>query len=132
MTAIRERQNAPTPDPDVPSWSDRAAFGTFRGVPLWLAILLPVVSTTIGTVLDVVIWSTPGLLFEACFLAGSALAVALVRRKNVFGPMVQPPLIAAIVMPVIVLLTGGGASSDGATAKALAVVQPLIDRKSVV
>ncbi|WP_460957295.1 DUF6542 domain-containing protein [Parasphingorhabdus pacifica] len=127
MTATRERPNASTPDTGVPAWSDRAAFGTVRGVPLWFAILLPIVTTSLGTGLDIVLWSKPGLLFEALFLLGCVSAVGLARRKNVFGPMVQPPLIAAIVMPVIVLLSGGGSKQGGVTATALAIVQPLIN-----
>lgn len=126
MTATRERQNATPAGAGVPPWSERAAFGTSRGVPLWAAILLAVVPTIVGTALGMLISSKPGLLFEACFLVGCTLSVALCRRKNVFGPMVQPPLVAALAMPLVVMVTGKGASGGGVTAQALAIVQPLI------
>ncbi|WP_344684472.1 DUF6542 domain-containing protein, partial [Saccharopolyspora taberi] len=96
-------------------------------MPLWGALLLAVVPTALGTVLDILIWSQPGLLFKSCFFVGSVLAVSMVKRKNLFGPMVQPPLVLALVMPVLVLLTGSGTPKDGGmAAKALAVVNPLI------
>ncbi|WP_346139158.1 DUF6542 domain-containing protein, partial [Saccharopolyspora erythraea] len=127
MTATRERPDAPAPDNGAPSWSELSAFGTTRGVPLWGALLLAAVPTAVGTLLDILIWSQPGLLFKACFFVGSMLAVAFIKRANMFGPMVQPPLVLAMVMPVLVLLTGSGTPKDGGlAAKALAVVNPLI------
>lgn len=127
MTATRERQSSSSPVTGAPEWSERSAFGSSRGVPLWAAILLAVVPTALGTLLDVLIWSTPGLLFTACFFVGSVLAVALVRRKMVFGPMVQSPLIVSVVMPLTVLLTGSGAKSGGASSKVFSVANPLIN-----
>jgi hypothetical protein len=40
---------------------------------------------------------TLDLVFQISFIASSALAAAWVRRKNLFGPMVQPPLIFVAV-----------------------------------
>jgi hypothetical protein len=96
-------------------------------VPLWGAVLLAAVPTAIGTVLDILIWAQPDMLFKACFFVGCVLAVLLVKRRSVFGPMVQPPLVLTIVMPLLVLITGNGVTSGaGVTAKALAVARPLI------
>ncbi|MBB5153460.1 DUF6542 domain-containing protein [Saccharopolyspora phatthalungensis] len=126
MTAIRESQSAPPPSNGAPNWSTRSAFGT-NGVPLWGAVLLAAVLTAIGTVLDILIWAQPGMLFKSGFFVGCVLAVLLVKRQSVFGPMVQPPLVLTIVMPLLVLITGSGMTAGaGVTAKALAVARPLI------
>ncbi|MER7010951.1 DUF6542 domain-containing protein, partial [Saccharopolyspora sp. NPDC000359] len=126
MTAIRDNQSASSPGNGVPPWSARSALRS-AGVPLWVAVLLAAAPTAIGTVLDIVIWNQPGILFKACFFVGCVLAVLLVKRRNVFGPMVQPPLVLVIVMPLLVLVTGAGAAAGaGATGKALAVARPLI------
>ncbi|WP_148271943.1 DUF6542 domain-containing protein [Saccharopolyspora spinosa] len=96
-------------------------------MPLWGAVLLAAVPTAIGTVVDILIWTQPDILFKACFFVGCVLAVLLVKRRSVFGPMVQPPLVLTIVMPLLVLITGSGvAAGAGITAKALAIARPLI------
>ncbi|MGP4019661.1 DUF6542 domain-containing protein [Saccharopolyspora sp. 5N708] len=96
-------------------------------MPLWGAVLLAVVPTAVGTVVDILIWTQPGILFKSCFFVGCVLAVLLVKRRNVFGPMVQPPLVLTIIMPLLVLITGSGiAAGAGFTGKALAVARPLI------
>lgn len=96
-------------------------------MPLWGAVLLAAVPTAIGTVVDILIWTQPDILFKACFFVGCVLAVLLVKRRSVFGPMVQPPLVLTIVMPLLVLITGSGvAAGGGITAKALAIARPLI------
>ena len=124
VTATREKERAPHPDSGAPHWSEHSAFGT-RGVPLWAAVLVAGVPTAVGTLLDLLIWSKPDLLFKSCFFIGAVLAVTLVQRRNVFGPMVQAPLVLAVVMPVIVLIAGTGGGS-GLTGKILGIVNPLI------
>ncbi|WP_277675570.1 DUF6542 domain-containing protein, partial [Saccharopolyspora rectivirgula] len=125
MTATRDSQSAPDPEKGANDWSAHSAFGS-RGLPLGGALLLAAGLTALGTVLDVLIWSQPGLIYKGCFLVSCTLAVGLVRRRNVFGPMVQPPLVLAVVMPLVVLLTGLG-DGAGLASKALAVVNPLIN-----
>ena len=44
-------------------------------------------------------------------LVGCVLAVLMAKRRNVFGPMVQPPLVLVVVMPLLVLITGSGAAA---------------------
>jgi hypothetical protein len=128
VTATRERQSAPSSDNGAPSWSDRSAFGTVQGVPWWSAVLLAVLPTALGTVLDIVIWSKPGWVFTACYIIGCLLAVALVKRRSLFGPMVQPPLVLALVMPLVVLVLGAGApQGGGGMTKVFAVATPLIN-----
>jgi hypothetical protein len=126
VTATRERESASSPyDLGEPAWSERSAFGTTRGVPWWAAVLLAGVPTMIGTLLDIVLWTKPGLFFTACYFVGCVLGVLLVKRQSLYGPMVQPPLVAGIAMPIVVLISGSGGGTSGA-AKAFSVVSPLI------
>ncbi|MFR9729958.1 DUF6542 domain-containing protein [Saccharopolyspora sp. MS10] len=125
MTATRERQSAPSPDNGALQWAERSAFGS-RGIPLWGAVLIAVGGTALGASLDLVLSNTPGLIFKIGLVLGCAAAVLLVRRGNLFGPMVQPPLVATVVMPIIVMIFGGGSGGGGVMGKALSVVQPLI------
>ncbi len=124
VTATRERQSAPSPDNGAPHWAERSAFRT-RGVPLWAAVLIAAGGTALGAGLDLLISGTPGLIFKIGLFLGCVAGVALVRRESLFGPMVQPPLVATVVMPLLVLLFGGGGGS-GMMGKALGVVQPII------
>lgn len=89
-------------------------------------MLIAAGGTALGAVTDLLLSGTPGLIFKIGLIVGCLAAVALVRRRNLFGPMVQPPLIATVVMPILVVLFGGGANSSGMMGKALSVVQPLI------
>lgn len=69
------------------------------GLPWFGAVLVSLVFTVIGSVIG-------GSNFDAgvptvlwiFFLAGTILAVLAVRRRSVFTAMVQPPLIAAVVV----------------------------------
>lgn len=132
VTATPERQSAPSSagdrtDGDTLGWAERSAFGTIRGMPWWGAVVLATLLTALGTLLDVLVWNEPGILFTASYVVGCLLAIALVRRRSLFGPMVQPPLVLAIAMPVVVLTLGAGVpDSGGTTATVLAVATPLI------
>lgn len=88
-------------------------------------MLLAVLATGIGTAVDILLNGKPGAVFTSCYIVGCLLAVVLVQRKSVFGPMVQPPLVLAIVMPLVVLLTGHNASA-GSSARLLSIAAPLI------
>lgn len=126
MTPAREHDEAfPVFDVDGADWSQRSAFGT-RGAPWWFVVLLAAVPTAIGTVIDVDASSgKPGAWFTGCYIVGCMLAIVLVERRSVFGPMVQPPLVLAIVMPLVVLLSGHN-TGGGNTARLLSVAFPLI------
>ncbi|MCX2733304.1 hypothetical protein OOZ19_23930 [Saccharopolyspora sp. NFXS83] len=89
-------------------------------------MLIAAGGTALGAVIDLLLSGTPGLIFKIGLVVGCLASVALVRRGNLFGPMVQPPLVATVVMPLLVVLFGGGANSSGMMGKALSVVQPLI------
>ena len=131
MTATPERPTSAAPHADsdegATDWANRSLFDT-QGIPWWWAVLLAVVPTALGTLVDVLVWSKPGLVFTCCYALGSLLAVALVRRTSLFGPMVQPPLVLAIIMPLVVLAIGADVPSNaGTTATVLAVASPLIN-----
>jgi hypothetical protein len=126
VTPAREHSDAfPVLDIDGPDWSQRSAFGS-RGVPWWAAVLLAALPTAIGTAIDVDASSgKPGAWFTGCYVVGCMLAIVLVQRRSVFGPMVQPPLVLAIVMPLIVVLSGHN-PGGGRTGQLLSVAFPLI------
>lgn len=109
-------------------WAERSAFGTTRSIPWWAACLLPLVLTSVCIVIDLLAQSKPGFVFVAGYIVGSLLAVALVRRGSLFGPMVQPPLIIAVTIPTLVMVTGTGFDSgDSGRNVMLSVVTPLIN-----
>ncbi|WP_157163055.1 DUF6542 domain-containing protein [Actinoalloteichus spitiensis] len=129
MTAARDRERARDSEPEVAAvpWDERAAFGTARGLPWWAALLLAAGLTGIGLFLDIEVMSGgPGVLLWAGYILGCLLAVALVRRRNLFGPTVQPPLILAVVMPLVIWLTGG-AGGSGLAGMAFSLGWPLIN-----
>jgi hypothetical protein len=99
------------------------------GLPWWAAILLPLVTTAAGAYVDLTFNRGLGLPFQAAYAGGCVLAVLLVRRRNLFGPMVQPPLILLFAAsPVALLLTGSGLSfGSQLVSQALAFSVPLVN-----
>jgi hypothetical protein len=83
--------------------------------------------TAVGVFADVERLNRLGIVFQACYFVGCLLAVVVVQRKGLFGPMVQPPLILAVAVPGVVLATGSLPTGGGMTATALAVGTPLIN-----
>lgn len=127
VTATSERKIHTAEGPPN-QWAERSAFGTTRSFPWWAACLLPLVLTSVCIVIDLLVQSKPGLVFVAGYIVSSLLAVALVRRASLFGPMVQPPLIIAITIPTLVMVTGTGFDSgDSGRNVMLSVVTPLIN-----
>ena len=125
MTATRERQSAPAAMPGEPSWAERSAFGTTRGVPLWGAMLVAIVPTALGSLLDQLLFSQSGIITTIFFVVACLLAVALVQRRSLFGPMVQTPLVVSIVLPLVALLASS--SKGGGSGKVFTVAKPLIN-----
>src|SRR4051812_21559755 len=99
------------------------------GLPWWAAILLPLVTTAVGAYADLTFNHGLGLPFQIAYAAGCVLAVLLVRRRNLFGPMVQPPLIMLFAASPVALLQLSGASSLGSqlVSQALAFSVPLVN-----
>ncbi|TKG61323.1 DUF6542 domain-containing protein [Prauserella endophytica] len=129
MTAIRDRRSDPDAaddDAQIP-WDERAVLGARRGLPWWGAVLLTLGLAVVGAIVDLQVSDDLGVLFQVMFLIGSLAAVAAVQRRNLFGPMVQPPLILAFTVPVLVLTASGLPSSSDTLAKVLAISTPLIN-----
>jgi hypothetical protein len=112
---------------DAVRWNDRALFGSFRGLPWWAAVLITFVLAIVGTYIDVTSAAkTVGWVFAITFFVGAVGAVVFVERRSMFGPVVQPPLVLAIVVPLIVVFTSG-LPSGGLAAAGLSLGKPLID-----
>jgi hypothetical protein len=92
-----------------------------------VAVCVALVLTTVGVFADIQRLHQLGIVFQACYFLGCLLAVVVVQRKSLFGPMVQPPLILAITVPSVVLLANSVHTKGGVTAAALAVGTPLIN-----
>lgn len=90
-------------------------------------MVLALVLTTAGAFADMERINSLGVVFQACYFVGCLLAVGIVQRKGLFGPMVQPPLILAAAVPGVVLLTGSIPKDGGTAAAALVVGTPLIN-----
>ncbi|MFE2756568.1 DUF6542 domain-containing protein [Actinosynnema sp. NPDC059335] len=130
MTAATRDDSRSEPEDEDYSpvrWNDRAMFGKFRGLPWWAAVLIAFVVAIVGTYVDVgSAAKTVGWVFAVTFFVGCVGAVVFVERRSMFGPVVQPPLILAIVVPVLVVFTQG--MPDGGLASAgLTLGKPLID-----
>ncbi|WP_253827931.1 DUF6542 domain-containing protein [Prauserella aidingensis] len=129
MTATRDRRSDPdaaNEDEPVP-WDERLVFGARRGLPWWGAVLLALVTAIAGAVLSTQVTDGLGLPFQLIYVAGALAAVAAVRRRNLFGPMVQPPLVMAVVVPLVVLTGTSLPESNDMLADVLAVSTPLIN-----
>ncbi len=106
---------------------ERSALGTVLGLPPAAAVTLAAVFTGLGVFIDLATVGTLSLVFKICYFTGCVLAVAWVRRRSLFGPMVQPPLLLALAVPAVVLL-GGGIPSGASFGEALVViVAPLVN-----
>ena len=80
-----------------------------------------------GVAVDVVRAGALGVVFLAAYPGGCVLATLLAQRRDLFVPMVQPPLLLAVSVPVAVAATGSLPASGGLVSSALAVGAPLIN-----
>lgn len=110
-----------------PQWDERSLLPDRQGLPWWAAVVMALVLTAAGAFVDMERANALGFIFQACYFIGCLLAVAVVARKGLFGPMVQPPLILAFTVPLVILLAGSLPKSGGTTAAALVVGTPLIN-----
>lgn len=105
--------------------AERSVLPSVRGIRWWYCVLVALVATAVGTTIDVLDLGTVGIAFLIAYPLGSLLAAAAARRDELFVPMVQPPLVVALVVPAVVAATGSLPSSGG-LASVLAVAGPLI------
>jgi hypothetical protein len=110
VTATRDRRAELDEERAEPAWDERPIFGRSRGLPWWGAVLLAVGLSAVGAMIDMKVNDTLGTIFQVAFVAGCVAAVCLVRRRNLFGPVVQPPLVFALVSVGANVLLGAGAS----------------------
>jgi hypothetical protein len=96
-------------------------------VPWWVAAFCALGLAAAGAFADIERLNRLGIVFQACYFLGCLLAVVVVQRKGLFGPMVQPPLILAVAVPAVILAAGSPPTDGGMVATALAVGTPLID-----
>ncbi|HEX8761446.1 MAG TPA: DUF6542 domain-containing protein [Pseudonocardiaceae bacterium] len=108
-------------------WDECSLLPDRPGAPWWAAVLSALGLTAVGVFADIERLNRLGIVFQACYFVGCLLAVVVVQRKGLFGPMVQPPLILAIAVPGVVLAAGSLPASGGMMATALAVGTPLIN-----
>ncbi|MFR9801706.1 DUF6542 domain-containing protein [Pseudonocardia sp. RS010] len=105
--------------------TERSALATVLGIPPLAAVALAAVLTALGVFVDVLRIGTLGVVFGITYVVGCVLAVGWVRRRNLFGPMVQPPLLVAVTVPTVVLLVGN--TGPGLTETVLMVGAPLVN-----
>ena len=115
VTATRDRHGDLDEDRAEPAWDERPILGRSRGLPWWGAVLLAVGLTVVGAVIDMKSGGSLGSVFQGAYVAGCVAAVCLVRRRNLFGPVVQPPLVFALVSIAanVLLGPGGGGGLKG-------------------
>jgi hypothetical protein len=107
-------------------WGQRSVFGAAKGWPWWAAVILALGLSIVGAFIDMHTSGNLGKVFEGAYFLGCVGAVCLVRRRNLFGPMVQPPLVLAVTIPVVVLLTKGMPAGSGTMSKLLTLGVPLV------
>jgi hypothetical protein len=97
------------------------------GIPPVAAVATAFGFTALGVFVDLQRVGTVGTVFQVLYFTGCVLAVVWVRRRSLFAPVVQPPLLLAAAVPVIVLLSGGANLGSGLTETLLAVGAPLVN-----
>ena len=93
------------------------------GVPPLAALGLAFGFTALGVFVDLQRIGTVGTVFRALYFCGCVLAVTWVRRRNLFGPVVAPPLLLALAVPATVLMGDGASGTD----TLLIIAAPLVN-----
>ena len=118
---------APT-GPATAAWPvmARAVIRPVLGLPGYAAIGIALGFTGLGVFIDLQRVSGLGVVFKGCYLVGCVLGVCWVKRRALFGPMVQPPLLLAVAVPSVVL-AAGDPGDGGLAARLLAIGTPLLN-----
>jgi hypothetical protein len=126
VTAIRDRQSDLDDRPVEVPWDDRPIVGSSRGLPWWAAVLVAFGLAVIGAWIDMERQNTLGKIYQGAYIVGCLVAVCWVRRRNLFGPMVQPPLVFAVTaIGAVVLALPGPLFSTGFKSLIFSVALPL-------
>lgn len=126
VTTTRDRRSDVEQDRAESDWAYLSLFGSSRGVPWWAAVLLAFGVSILTAFVSRAPNGQLGWLFNGGYFLSCVLAVCWVQRKSLFGPMVQPPLVAVVVVPTVALMTANTPASGGMTARLLTVAQPLV------
>lgn len=121
----------PPAPPSRTGWPtyERSILSNVLGLPGYAAIAIAFGFTGLGVFIDLNrTGGDLGAIFKGCYFAGCVLAVCWVKRRALFGPMVQPPLLMALAIPTIVLLSGdsGANGSPGLADHLLSIGAPLM------
>ncbi len=128
MTATPARPASRPPQRPYGQWpiGERSLLPSVLGIPPLGAVGFAFGFTALGVFVDMQRIGTVGGAFQALYFTGCVMAVTWVRRRSLFAPVVQPPLLLAVAVPGIVLLgDGGGTGAAGSTL--LTVAAPLIN-----
>lgn len=79
----------------------------------------------LAAVIDVERLGTLGKIYQGAYVLGCVAAICLVRRSNLFGPMVQPPLVFAVTAIGTILALGPETPGDGLKGLLFSVAMPL-------
>ena len=97
-----------------------------RGLPWWAAVLLAFGFAAIAAWVDMHRLDSLGRIYQGAYVLGCLVAVCWVRRRNLFGPMVQPPLVFAVTaIGAVALAQPGPLFSGGFKQLLLSVALPL-------
>jgi hypothetical protein len=124
VTATRDRRSDPETAVGL-AWYDRPIIGQFRGLPWWAAVLLAFGLTAIAAFVDMQRQDSLGRIYQGAFVVGCVVAVCFVRRRSLFGPIVQPPLVFAVTAIAAVTLLSQKSSGGGLKSLILSVALPL-------
>jgi hypothetical protein len=106
---------------------ERAILPSVLGLPGYAAIGIALGFTGLGVFIDLERINGLGTVFKGCYFLGCVLAVCWVKRRALFGPMVQPPMLLALAVPGVVLASGDVGSRGGKAAQLLAIATPLLN-----
>jgi len=106
---------------------ERSSVATVLGVPPLVAFGLGAAGTALGVLVDILRIGTIGWAFAVFHFLGCVLALAWVRRRGLFGPVVQPPLLVAATVPTVVLLAAPPRPGSGITERLIAIGAPLVN-----
>jgi hypothetical protein len=125
VTATRDRHSDLDDDHAEPAWDERPIFGSSRGLPWWGAVLLAFGLALVAGVIDMQRQDSLGRIYQGAYILGCVAAICLVRRGNLFGPMVQPPLVFAVTAIGTVLTLAPDTPGGGLKAMLFTVALPL-------
>lgn len=127
VTATRDRRSdLEDDDVETTAWDERPIIGTSRGLPWWAAVLLAFGLAAIAAYIDMQRQDSLGRIYQGAYVLGCVGAVCWVRRRNLFGPMVQPPLVFAVTaIGAVVWFLPAGPGDTGIKQMIFSVALPL-------